>query len=170
MSLIGAGQATLGALAAAILVINARYILFGATLRPWLGAVPPRLAYPSLLLLGDGNWILTMNAAARGEADRAYLAGSGLPMIAGWLGGTALGATAGGVLPAPEALGADFMLPAFAAAMMAGMTKGRGDIGPIAAGAGAALAVAPFGGAGWATVAAGVAGAALAALLSGRRA
>lgn len=163
VNLLQSGAATLTALFATILVINARYFLFGAALQPWLGQVSAPKAYGSLLLLGDANWMLTMRAIRAGEADRAYLAGTGTPMFVGWLAGTAIGAGAVTILPAPEALGFDLMLPAFAAAMTAAMTKARADLVPVAVGAGAALLIASVAGPSWAVIGAGLAGGAVAA-------
>jgi predicted branched-subunit amino acid permease len=163
VNLLQSGAATLTALFATILVINARYFLFGAALQPWLGQVSAPKAYGSLLLLGDANWMLTMRAIRAGEADRAYLAGTGTPMFAGWLAGTAIGAGAVTILPAPEALGFDLMLPAFAAAMTAAMTKARADLVPVAVGAAAALLIASVAGPSWAVIGAGLAGGAVAA-------
>ncbi len=164
MNLMAAGPFTLWSLAATVLLINARYLLFGAALRPWLSAATPAQACGSLLVLGDANWLLTMRAAEAGEEDRAYLAGSGLVTGAGWLVGTALGVVAGSVLPAPERLAADLLLPAFAAAMMAAMLPRPGAWAPAAVGAAVALAVAPVLGNGLAIIAAGLAGALSAAL------
>ncbi|MBA3911089.1 MAG: ABC transporter permease [Rhodobacter sp.] len=164
VSLLQTGGATLTALFATILVINARYFLFGAALQPWLGQVSAPKAYGSLLLLGDANWMFTMRAIAAGEEDRAYLPGTGAPMFAGWLLGTAIGAGAVSILPSPEALGFDLMLPAFAAAMTAAMTRVRADLVPVAVGAGAALIIARIAGPGWAVIGAGLAGGAVAAL------
>jgi 4-azaleucine resistance transporter AzlC len=165
VNLIQTGKVTVVALAATILVINARYLLFGAALQPWLGQTTPVRAYGSLLLLGDANWIMVMRAIAAGEADRAYLPGTGLPMFAGWLGGTWVGAVFGAVLPSPEALGVDLMLPAFAAAMMAAMMKTRAALLPVAVGAGVAVAAAWVAGPGWAIIAAGLAGGTVAAMI-----
>jgi predicted branched-subunit amino acid permease len=164
LSLIQAGEATLLTLAATILVMNARYLLFGATIQPWLSRAGPLRAFASLLLIGDANWIATMRAAEKGEEDRAYLAGTGVPLVGAWLGGTLVGVIFGAVLPDPHALGADLMLPAFAAAMMAVMVRSRAALIPVAVGAGAALAVGRYAGPGWGIVAAGLAGAAVAAL------
>lgn len=168
MNLMQTGQVTLVALAATILLMNARYVLFGAALRPWLGQTTPLRAYGSLLLTGDANWIVVMRAIERGEQDRAYLAGTGLPMAAGWLSGTAIGVVSGNVLPDPHTLAADLMLPAFAAAMMTGMLRARSSVLPAGVGAGVALAVAQVAGPGWAIIAAGLAGAGVAAARTGR--
>lgn len=163
MNLIQSGQVTLTALAATILLMNARYIMFGAALQPWLHQASPPLAYGSLLLLGDANWILVMRRIEQGETDRAYLAGTGLPMFAGWMAGTALGALAGHLLPDPHVLAPDLLLPAFAAAMMATMMRTGSQLLPAAIGAVTALGVFELAGAGWAVIAAGAAGGAAAA-------
>ncbi len=165
VNLLQTGEATLWALFATILVINARYLLFGATLQPWLWQAGPMRAYGSLLLLGDANWMMTMRAIRAGEVDRAYLAGTGAPVAVGWLTGTALGAAAVSVLPRPEALGFDLMLACFAAAMMTAMTKTRADLLPVAVGAGAALGIFQLLGPAPAIIGAGLAGAAAAALV-----
>lgn len=164
LSVIQAGEATLLTLFATVLVMNARYLLFGATIQPWLSQAGSLRAYGSLLLIGDANWIATMRAVEKGEEDRAFLVGTGVPLIGAWLGGTLVGVLFGTVLPDPRALGADLMLPAFAAAMMAAMVRTRGYLVPVAVGALAALAVTPLAGTGWGIVAAGVAGGAFAAL------
>lgn len=164
VNLLQTGEATLWALFATILVINARYLLFGATLQPWLWSAGPMRAYGSLLLLGDANWMMTMRAIRAGEEDRAYLAGTGAPVAVGWLGGTALGAGAVSVLPSPQALGFDLMLPCFAAAMMTAMVKQRADLLPVVVGAGAALALFHWFGPAPAIIGAGITGAAAAAL------
>jgi predicted branched-subunit amino acid permease len=109
--------------------------------------------------------MFTMRAIRAGEADRAYLPGTGVPMMAAWLAGTALGAGAVSILPEPQALGFDLMLAAFATAMTAAMVKVRSDLVPVAVGAGAALAIAPLAGPGLAIIGAGLAGGVVAALM-----
>ncbi|WP_374646364.1 AzlC family ABC transporter permease [Tabrizicola sp.] len=165
VNLLQTGEATLLALFATILVINARYLLFGAALQPWLWQAGPLRSYGSLLLLGDANWLLTMRRIAQGEEDRAYLAGTGAPIAFGWIAGTALGAAAVSILPRPEALGFDLMLPCFATAMVAAMARRGVDLVPVAVGAGAALGIAELLGPAAAVIGAGLAGGAVAALM-----
>ncbi|MBN8940244.1 MAG: AzlC family ABC transporter permease [Rhizobiales bacterium] len=161
----GSGAAaSVSAITAMILVLNARYILYGAALRPWLGTLPATRAYATLFFLGDGNWLLSMKQHAAGERDAAYVLGSGVAMFAGWLAGTVLGQAAGLIVPDPSRLGFDFLLVAFAAAMGVGMFRGRGDIAALVAAAAAAVAVNLVASTGWAIVAAGLAGAITAAI------
>ena len=145
-----------------VLMLNARYMLYGAALRPWLGQASVGNAYSSLYFLGDGNWVLAMKAHADGEHDAAYVLGSGLAMFLPWVGGTLLGSVAGGWMAHPRLLALDFLLTAFCAAMAVGLFKSRADLWPAGAALGVALvanAVAPSG---WTIVAAGLTGAAVA--------
>lgn len=150
--------ATLTTLVGTILVMNARYLLFSATLRPWLAQVPPLKAYTSLFFLGDGGWLISMRAYEDGERDAGFVLGTGLGAIVGWVGGTWLGGVVVDFAPDPKRLGFDFMLVAFAAAMMAGMFKGRRDIATMAVAALVAVPVAHVINFGVAVIAAGVAG------------
>jgi predicted branched-subunit amino acid permease len=165
VNLLQTGEATLWALFATILVINARYLLFGAALQPWLWQAGAPRAYGSLLLLGDANWMITMRAIRDGEEDRAYLAGAGTPMLVGWLIGTAFGAGAVSILPRPEVLGFDLMLACFAAGMMTAMVKARVDLLPVVVGAGSALAIFHLAGPAAAIIGAGLSGGAVAAMV-----
>ncbi|MFM9974364.1 MAG: AzlC family ABC transporter permease [Beijerinckiaceae bacterium] len=155
------GTAALAVLAT-ILLLNARYILYGAALRSWLGQLPAHQAYPTLAVLGDGNWILSMKAAAEGENDAGFVFGSGLAMFVPWLGGTWLGSSAGALIAQPAAIGLDFMLVAFSAALACGMFKGRSDLRIIAAAAMTALVTERLFSGGMAILAAGLAGAVVA--------
>jgi predicted branched-subunit amino acid permease len=68
-----------------IMIVNARYVLYGAAMRPWLASVSPLKCYGSLFILGDGNWILSMKAHADGERDVGFFLGSVLRCsLLGW--------------------------------------------------------------------------------------
>ena len=105
-------------LAAAVLMMNARYILYGAALRPWLGGLAPHKVYPTLYFLGDGNWALSMKEHAEGRTDAGFVLGSGFAMFMPWLLGTAIGHLGGSLVADPAAFGLDFMLAAFSTALM----------------------------------------------------
>jgi predicted branched-subunit amino acid permease len=150
------------AAAATILVINARYVLYGAALRPWLGGLTGAQVYPTLFVLGDGNWALSMQRYAAGERDAGFLFGSGLVMYLPWQVGTLVGYVARSAVADPARFGLDFMLVAFAAALGIGLWRGRGDIAPALGALVVALGVSRVASIGWTIVAAGLAGAAIA--------
>jgi predicted branched-subunit amino acid permease len=155
---------TAWAILALILVINARYVLFGAALRPWLGSVSPWQSYPSLYLIGDGNWLLSMRAYDAGERDAGFVLGMGINNMVFWLSGTVLGHLGGNLAPNPRLLGLDFLLVAFAGAMMIGMFRSRADLAIVLTAAVVAALTVWLGMPSWAPVAAGLAGGAVAYL------
>jgi predicted branched-subunit amino acid permease len=78
-----------------VMLLNSRYLLYSASLRPWLGGVPAGRAYGTLYFLGDASWVLSMKAHADGEADAGFVLGAGAATFLPWLAGTAAGALAG---------------------------------------------------------------------------
>ena len=116
------------------LAMNARYILLGAALRPWLAGLPPRLTYTSLFFMGDGNWALSLREHGEGRSDVGFLLGSGLVAWATWAAATAAGYVFGQVLGNPARFGVDFMLPAFFAAMAAAFVRKPRDAWPLLTG------------------------------------
>lgn len=139
-----------------ILIMNARYLLYGAALRPWLGQIGPARAYVTLYFLGDGNWALAMKEHESGADDAGFLLGSGLIMFVGWIAGTLAGHLLGSLVTRPELFGFDFLLAAFSAALMMGLYRGRRDLAPALLAGIAALLLTPFVGSGWIIVAAGL--------------
>jgi predicted branched-subunit amino acid permease len=143
-----------------VLMLNARYVFYGAAIRPWLGAVGGSRAWMSLFVLGDGNWVLAMRAHEAGERDAAYLAGAGLVMLVAWLLGTVFAGLFGQLIARPEALGLDFLLAAFCMAAAVEAARARPDgitLRCAVAALGAAGLVDQLGASHWATVAAGMA-------------
>lgn len=153
------GLDAIASIAAAIVLLNARYLLYSAALWPWLGAAPTRQILPTLFYLGDGNWVLSMRAHAEGERDICYVLGSGLASFFPWILGTWAGSLAGTLLSDPRALGVDFLLVGFCAAMGVAMLKARTDWASACCALVAALVVDRFAPGGWTIVAAGLAGA-----------
>lgn len=144
-------------LVATILVVNARYVLYGASVQPWLAGATVPQAFGSLFVLGDGNWALSMREYHAGYRDAGFIMGSGLAMFAPWLLGTVAGHALGHGVPNPAVFGLDFMLVAFAAAIGMGVWRGKSDLWPAAAAALAALALHRWLPGGWYIVGAGVA-------------
>lgn len=142
----------------AVLLLNARYLLYGASLQPWLSQATPAQAYASLFFMGDANWAMSTRAHAEGERDAAYIFGSGVSMFLPWVAGTALGGIAGNWIADPRTLGVDFLLPAFCFAMAIGLFKSRSDIAPAAVAVVVAAALDRYAPSGWTLVAAGLAG------------
>lgn len=127
-------QAQLPILALLILTlaINARHLILGATLQPWLRNVPATRRFAVIALLSDANWASTQQAIARGEQDAGHLLGGGLALWIAWVFGTAVGAFAGGTIPDLERFGLDLLLPAFFACTLIGLAPRSSDWLPLA--------------------------------------
>lgn len=126
-------SALVAPLVATVLVINARYVLYGASIQPWLVQATRRQAFGSLFFLGDGSWALAMREYQAGYRDAGFILGSGLATFAPWIGGTLLGFFLGNILPQPATFGLDFMLVAFAAAIGISVWPGRAGAAPAVA-------------------------------------
>lgn len=150
-----------------VLLINARYVLYSASVQPWLAGASRPQALASLFFLGDGNWALSMREYHAGYRDAGFLFGSGVATALPWFLGTGVGHVLGHSVPNPTALGLDFMLVAFAAAIGVTVWRGRPDWWPAAAAVLAGLLLyrwLP----GWTIVGAGLAAGLMGALREGR--
>jgi predicted branched-subunit amino acid permease len=123
------------------LAMNARYLLLGAALRPWMGQLPPYQSYPSLFFMGDANWAMALREQSEGRDDGAFLIGSGVAMWFAWVGATWIGHAFGRILGNPAVFGIDFMLAAFFAAIAVAFFKKLRDVLPFVIGAIVAIIV-----------------------------
>ncbi|WP_404381753.1 AzlC family ABC transporter permease [Caenispirillum salinarum] len=121
----------------AALIINLRYLLVGASLRPVFTGRPLHHKALGMHLVADENWAVTMNGVARAGGATggampgpAHLLGGGLCLAAFWHAASAAGHVAGNFLPEPRLLGLDFAFTAVFLALALGLWKGRGDLLP----------------------------------------
>ena len=154
-------QLTLSAIASAALItgmVGSRFLLIGASLRPWLGSLPARQAYPMLFLLTEPNWILAMRYRAEGGSDPAYFLGAGAMVWCAWVGSAAPGWWLGAAVGDPARFGLDLVMPVFFAAMLVRLWRGpRNALGWAIAG-GVAVAVDHWIGGWWYVLAGSLAG------------
>jgi len=120
----------LATLALTVLAVNARHILLGAALAPWLLQIPIVRRLAALVLINDANFAYSMNAQDRGELDAGVLFGSGLVMWAMWVASTVAGVLAGSLLGDVSRFGFDAVMVAYFTAVIAGQWKGRADLLP----------------------------------------
>ncbi len=148
----------LAALLFAAFAMNARYVLYGAMLRPHLAGLSPARAYGSLFFMNDANWALLVKQGGSGRWDGAFLFGSGLIIYLSWVIGTVLGGGFGRIIAAPETFGLDFLLIAFFVTLLVGLWRGRRDVAPLVTAVAAALAVDWLAGGSWGVLAGGLLG------------
>lgn len=111
-------------------LISVRYLVLGASLRPWIDRVNPRRVYGSLFLLADQSWALALVEFRAGRRDAGFLLGSGIALFVTWVAGTAIGRMAGDLVPDPSTFSLDFAPAAIFVALLAGLSRGRSDLAP----------------------------------------
>ncbi|HEY4141929.1 MAG TPA: AzlC family ABC transporter permease [Pseudolabrys sp.] len=122
-------------------LISSRFLLIGASLRPWLGSQPAVKIYPSLFLLVEPNWLMSMRYRANGGSDPAYLLGGGVVIYFVWVVSTAAGYALGTSIGDPHTFGIDMVMPAFFVAMLISMWRGFRTSSSMLIGGGVAIAV-----------------------------
>jgi len=123
---------------ATTLVVNLRYVLMGATLRPWFADLTPVQRYASAFFTADENWALTVRDLRSGSGRGAFLLGSGLAIWVCWVVATVAGTLASASVGDPARYGLDFVFPAVFLVIAVDLWDGAGDLLPW----GVALAVA----------------------------
>ena len=116
----------------AVMVINLRYLLIGASLNPvFQGAT---LTQKSMImhLVADENWAVTMAAHRKGTATIWFLLGGGLCLFFVWSFGTLFGHRLGALVRNPEALALDFAFTAVFTALAVSLWRGKSDLLPWA--------------------------------------
>jgi len=142
------------------LAINARLLLLGAAIAPWLSRLPRWQQMTGVTVLSDANWVQATRAYASGERDAGVLVGGGAAMWVVWVIGTAVGAVAAQAVPDVGRYGLDAILLGFFAAALADGWRGSRDM-PAALGAAVTtLAAWALGGAEWSVLVGALGGAA----------
>lgn len=115
----------LAALLATTFAINARHLLMGAALYPWLKDMPATQRYASVILLSDSNWAMAASDYQQGRRNIGTLVGGGLALWLAWMLGTLLGVIFGSGIEQPERFGMDVIMGCFLTAMLLG---GKGSL------------------------------------------
>jgi predicted branched-subunit amino acid permease len=112
------------ALALVTATVNLRFVLMGASLRPWLGPLPSWQSYGSLAFLVDAAWLLAIRHRQNGGNEAGVFLGAGLALWAVWVGATVPGYMLGALVSNPARFGLDFVVPAFFSAMLVPLWRG----------------------------------------------
>ena len=105
-------------------VVNARMILLGATLQPWLKDEPLARTALNLFLLTEAGWLVGTRYHSEGGRDVGVLLGCGIILWMVWLVATLTGFFAGALVPEPRRFGLDLVMPIFFGVMLVPLWKG----------------------------------------------
>lgn len=158
-----------GALVLAALIINLRYLLLTATLRPLYPDKGLLRSALSMYFVTDENWAMTVAAMARGQGSVAFLMGGGVLAGIAWMGTNLIGYGLGSAIDDPTRWGLDFAFTATFLALLLGMWKGRGDLAPWLVAALAAIITSRLVDGSWHILVGGVVGSLVGAFLETRK-
>ena len=130
----------LGTLVLAVLIINLRHVLMGATAAPWFQGVARWKSYASLYVMTDESWGLAVADRRRGGTDAAYMLGAGACLWLFWLGSSVAGHGLHGLLRGFDPALFGWLTTVFFVVLLASFWQGRGDILPWTVAALVALA------------------------------
>ena len=147
-----------------VMVINMRYLLIGASLRPLFAGRPLWQKALGMHLVADENWAVTMAAHRQGRASSDFLFGGGCCLLLAWCLGTMTGHQLGAFIRHPEVFALDFAFIAVFTALTTGMWRGKTDVAPWVAAALIAVAAEALLPGKWYIVAGGLGGALVPAL------
>jgi len=117
-------------MALAVLVINLRYLLIGASLEPLFAGRSLLCKIFMMHLVADENWAITMAEGRRGKASVGFLFGGGVTLFLSWSIGTLGGMLGGGFIAHPEEYALDFAFTAVFTALAVGLWQGKKDFLP----------------------------------------
>lgn len=114
----------------AVLAINLRYLLIGASLQPIFHGKSLLHKFMMMHLVVDENWAVTMAEYRKGTASTYFLFGGGVCMLLAWCFGTLSGHRLGAVVQNPEAYALDFVFVAVFTALLMSLWRGKQDLAP----------------------------------------
>jgi 4-azaleucine resistance transporter AzlC len=152
------------AMALAVLMINLRYLLIGASLRPLFVGKSLWHKITHMHLVADENWAITLAAHRQGRATSEFLLGGGLCILTFWTSGTLLGHRLAAVVAHPEVLALDFAFTAVFMALTVSLWRDKRDLLPWIVAAGLAVVAARLLPDKWYILIGGIGGALTAAL------
>jgi len=114
----------------AVMVINMRYLLIGASLNPLFAGRSLRHKALFMHLVADENWAITMARFHREKITTWFLLGGGLCVQMAWCAGTLIGHQLGTAIGNPEQFGLDFAFVAVFTALVFSFWRGKQDLLP----------------------------------------
>lgn len=116
-------QLPIATLILTVFAINARHILMGATLYPWLTQLSVKQRYGIMIVASDANWAMSLQAFYRGQSGFGLLFGGGISLWLFWVLGTWIGVYYGSAINNSADYGLDMVMGCFLLAITMGGDK-----------------------------------------------
>ena len=153
------------AIAATVLFLNLRHVLYGLSINRWLPGSPSPPRALVAFILTDESFGLSEGRAQRGRPSGWFLAGTGLAMYLSWNLATFLGVVAGEVVAIPDDVGLAFVFPLSFVALTLPLIRNRRHVAAVVVAGGVAVTVAQVANSGVTVLAASLAAVAVGAAL-----
>ena len=103
-----------------VFAINARHLLIGATLYPYIQHLKPASRYGVMLVASDANWAISMRAFTLNNSSKGVglLLGGGIALWLFWVIGTWIGFYFGHTINNPSVYGVDMVMACFLLTMV----------------------------------------------------
>lgn len=151
-------------LALVVFAVNARHLVMGAALAPWINRLPPAPRLAALGVMSDANFAASHAAFEAGGRDAGVLLGGGLALWLAWMVGTTVGLGAGASLGDLDRFGVDVVMVVFLAAVVTGGVRSHRSVPPLAVAGAVAVLTLELLPTGWNVIAGAVAGGLVGAL------
>lgn len=149
-----------------IFAVNFRHVLYSAAIGSRLAHWPAWQRAMGFFLLTDPQFALSERRVEEGKSvGFAWYMGIGAPLAVCWALGTWIGAVFGGLVPNPQAIGIDFLLPIYFLGIVMGFRKRPHWLPIVAVSAVASIVAYKFVGSPWHVSLGAVAGVILGAVL-----
>lgn len=114
-------------LAMTVFAINARHLLIGATLYPYLKGLNIPVRYSVMLVASDANWAMSMRAFSQNKLQEGLglLLGGGIALWGFWSLGTWAGFYLGNTISQPSSYGVDMVMGCFLLTMVLEGDRGK---------------------------------------------
>ncbi|MFW5834124.1 MAG: AzlC family ABC transporter permease [Pseudomonadota bacterium] len=145
-------------IAVTVFAVNARHLLMGAALSPWVHPLPWYRSGPALVLMADVNFADAHRAFREGSRDVGILLGGGLFLWVIWVVGTAGGIALGNQLGNLQRFGLDLVMASFFAALVTGEIRQGTRLLPVVVAAVTAVLAMQVLEVGWSIVVAAIGG------------
>lgn len=152
----------------AVFIINLRYLLMGAALRPVFEGKSLCHKMVMMHLVADENWAVTMAEQKKRDVSSYFLLGGGVCLMLSWTIGTLSGLFLGAIIKNPEIYALDFAFVAVFTALAFSMWQGKRNIIPWVMAAVLAIGAESLFPGKWYIVVGGIGGACIEAFLNPR--